>query len=295
MAPEIFFRDDGPEALISVLSEHLPGSLPLLRRLQFMNIKGGRTETSHILASFKRDPGRCFVAAYLDYSRGPETEIWIFSSLEKGEHTVEEFTLCEDQIMALFRLCRDIEKNCTFDRETPGIVLVGSLHETVLDVLREKKLVQMATGPHYKYIFEESRLPACRPLPSGDLSWSTIQPTNIPLVLSRTEIPRKERTMLLLPSIAVSSKATTEPIAWAFLGPDGSITSLHCEKDYRGQGLAKAVTVRLHREQLKAFSTDGLGHADVSTQNLQSQGVCMSLGGQVVSQVYWAWIQISEL
>lgn len=36
-----------------------------------------------------------------------------------------------------------------------------------------------------------------------------------------------------------------ELIAWAFLGPDGSLTTLHVEPAFRGQGLAKMLTRRL--------------------------------------------------
>lgn len=36
--------------------------------------------------------------------------------------------------------------------------------------------------------------------------------------------------MVLLPSMAITVE--NEPIAWGFLGPDGSLTSLHCEVGY---------------------------------------------------------------
>lgn len=44
-------------------------------------------------------------------------------------------------------------------------------------------------------------------------------------------------------------------VAWAFLGPDGSLTSLHVEPGHRGRGLAKAVAGRL----LTALAHDEAG------------------------------------
>ncbi len=93
--------------------------------------------------------------------------------------------------------------------------------------------------------------------------------------------------MKLLPSAAIRVPGTSDPIAWAFLGLDGSLKTLHCEEAYRGRGLAKAVALKLLHERSTMFSNDGYGHADVGTGNLASQGVCKSLGGKVEWIDYW--------
>jgi hypothetical protein len=90
----------------------------------------------------------------------------------------------------------------------------------------------------------------------------------------------------LLPSTAIILDDGT-PIAWSFLGPDSSLSSLHCEECYRGQGLAKAVAVRLLRGHLPDFGDEGYGWADVSQDNGSSQGVCRSLGGRIGWTVSW--------
>ncbi len=51
------------------------------------------------------------------------------------------------------------------------------------------------------------------------------------------------------------------------------------QEGHRGKGLAKAVALKLFKERTADFGTEKLHHADVGTQNLQSQGVCRSLGG----------------
>ena len=52
-----------------------------------------------------------------------------------------------------------------------------------------------------------------------------------------------------------------QPIAWAYIGADGSLTSLHVEPEHRNLGLAKAVTRRL----LGCLADDaaGMGFRDV--------------------------------
>jgi hypothetical protein len=112
MAPVVVVYTTPPEALIERLARsHLPHALPMIRRLRFARFPGGITEHTRILwssaSSLEEDrqqqhqqlaagSGQClrgtgngegrvktpFAAAYLDFSRGPETELWIYSSME---------------------------------------------------------------------------------------------------------------------------------------------------------------------------------------------------------------------
>lgn len=120
-------------------------------------------------------------------------------------------------------------------------------------------------------------------LPEG-LEWDIVREAEYALVRSRTAIPRQDRTMRLLGSVGVRRRAGAsgavggngeswnkqgekeegegdgdaetekegdtqrgELIAWAFLGPDGSLTTLHVEPEFRGKGIAKMLTRRLFR------------------------------------------------
>lgn len=159
-----------------------------------MGLPGGATEYSHILTSFEgSDSGKSFVIAYLDYSRGPETEMWLFSSLEVGLDTEEEVLTSEHQLVALFCRAGQIEKQLNKPRSTPGVVLLGSAHEKVIEVLQRKQLVENVTGePYLKYIFDTQSFPQDVPLPSANFSWGSIRPQDLSLVLSRTSIPRKK-------------------------------------------------------------------------------------------------------
>ncbi|KAH7364369.1 hypothetical protein BKA65DRAFT_491140 [Rhexocercosporidium sp. MPI-PUGE-AT-0058] len=220
-------QDGVSKATFAALSSHLPHSIALFRRLQFMNMKGGKTANSHVLTLF--ESLKAFTVAYLDFSRGTETELWIYSSMERLSGSEIE-AKCQTQVLEVLKRVRGIEGSfvaANGPRVTPGIVLIGSLHEKTLRFLEEQQMVKGVTGPHFKFIFELGNLPPEGGLRSEDLMYSEIRTIDIPLVLSRTEIPRKERTIVLLPSVAIT--VNREPIAWGFLGPDASLTSLHVE------------------------------------------------------------------
>jgi len=193
MLPPIYIRNDEKE-LLEVLDRYLPLSLPLVRRLQFMDFVGGKTVDSRILASFEgTSPGSSFVVAYLDYSRGPETEMWLFSSIENTMRlTSEECELGEKQLVALFRMTGEIEDEFDPPRSTPGTVMLGSVRENVLEALRRNYLVERATVPYRKFIFRTNPQQSDIALPSEDFTWGSVRQEDLAFVLSRTQIPRKE-------------------------------------------------------------------------------------------------------
>lgn len=161
MAPEIYTHTDYMP-IVNCLRSHLPFSLPLLRRLQFMSFPGGRTPDSKLLSScspgsLKTSLPRCFIFAYLDFSRGPETEMWLFSSLERGNEvtfTSEEAELCQEQIFALFTKLKEIEEayiksefGIERGRERMGVVNCGSLHECIVEIIEKRGLAVRKTVP----------------------------------------------------------------------------------------------------------------------------------------------------
>jgi hypothetical protein len=183
-----FGGDRVPGTVYSALSSHLPHSLPLLRRVQFMNVPGGKSPESHVLISSPACGD--FAAAYLDLSRGPETELWLYS-LERGQSAKNELN-CEEQVIGIFKRVAEIANKFPGRRQTPGVVLIGSLHEKVLDILRKRGLVRDSTEAHFKFLFRSEQLPVSRRLFSHGLERSTVNQGDIAIVFSRTEVPRKE-------------------------------------------------------------------------------------------------------
>jgi hypothetical protein len=178
-----------PELVLQTLTQHLPYSLPTLRRIQFMETTGGsKTSYSYVLSTFDTEaPGKDFLVAFLDFSRGPDTEMWLYSSLENPVTPGDE-AVCEEQVLKLLARVREIEAAYEAQRATPGILLIGSLHKTVFQLLQKHELVKRQTPEHFKFLFRIEHLPLARELPDG-LSYSSIRPADIPLVLSRTSIP----------------------------------------------------------------------------------------------------------
>ncbi|KAF2969501.1 hypothetical protein GQX73_g4076 [Xylaria multiplex] len=315
MAPEVTVYTAPPEALVELLARsHFLQGLPLIRRLRQSaegeELAGKRDGVEKTTKEAVEVP---FAAAYLDFSRGPETELWIYSSMERGS---EKGTGREEEepddggegIACAVSLLREVkhQQDLYF---TPGsarastrefpTVLVGNLNE----VLRKRLaapgagMAIVSTGLYDKWIFKVTELPdVALPETLGDgrrWAWRAVRREDIPFMLSRSKIDRKERTVKLLPSTALYLDDGT-PVAWAFLGPDSSLSSLHCEESYRGRGIAKAVAVKVLKDHLRDYSDEPYGWADVALDNIQSQGVCKSLHGQVGWQISWSRLNLDE-
>ncbi|KAI2629010.1 hypothetical protein GGS21DRAFT_234213 [Xylaria nigripes] len=356
MEPRVSVYTKRPEALADVLTGFgLPYSLPLVRRLRFMAFPGGCTDSTRVLWSSRvsveeysasagagagasmgadGDVGAAgiattpFAAAYLDFSRGPETELWLFSSMEvrvglsgdvrvqgdskgavngTGRSGRDGDVSDEDEIGCVMALLREIkrEQDLYFvpgterarARQSPSI-LVGNLNEVLREALVARGVGIVSTGLYDKWMFRVDDLPDIR-LPETLLTmegmrwaWDVLRQKDFALAISRTNIQRTERTLKLLPSMALYLDDET-PIAWALLGPDSSLSSLHCEEPYRGRGIAKVVAAKLLKDRIREYGDDGYAWADVAPDNIQSQGVCRSLKGRVKWQISWSLLDLN--
>jgi GNAT superfamily N-acetyltransferase len=101
-----------------------------------------------------------------------------------------------------------------------------------------------------------------------------------------------------LESVGVFEESTDKAVAWAFLGVDGSLTTLHTEPEYRGKGVAKAVAARIFREFAPELAVDDQGTAwaygNVYVGNVQSEAVCRSLGGEPLWRIFWIRISLGR-
>lgn len=111
---------------------------------------------------------------------------------------------------------------------------------------------------------------------------------------SRTVIPRSEETLAKLRSCAVYRDGSEEPVAWAFLGTDGTLATLHVEEEVRGLGLAGVVGREVMRRGIEEDMSlnDGWMHSNAAEDNLASRRVMEKLGGRVGWMVCWCVLEV---
>ncbi|KAK4230492.1 hypothetical protein QBC38DRAFT_356783 [Podospora fimiseda] len=320
MASEIIISDitfptpssSSVQPLLSLLDSHLPFSLPVLRRIQFaLQFPGGYSRHTHILHCYYPDDSvssKHFVAAYVDLSRGPETQVWIYSSIEDSSSTLDlsnvqtgvdetELKACDELLGALLKRIRRITGEN--ETEVKKWILFGSVNEVTRQGMFRCGVQMNKTGsvPQDlewefcgKWVF---RIEELEDIIKGVLGkregmkWDVLKEGDVPVVQSRTGIFRSRETLMKISSVVVRLVEGGRPVAWGFLGYDGTLISLHVEEEYRRMGLAKAVACKVMKENLSKYGDDGWGAADVFVENEKSQALCKSIGGVMRWTLSW--------
>ncbi|PVI03731.1 acetyltransferas-like protein [Periconia macrospinosa] len=307
------------------LKATLPYSINLVCRTKHPN----RTQHAHVLATFSTEEAsipECWVAAYFDDSMRPETDLWIFAAAEVPDHAGSSpdgkfCPKCKQLVLTLLDYLSRLEiaplrsENqyiWDIDRPknsahldyyghllVPHVVTLGAVHHQVVEICEDIGIVRddfPGRGAKLnKFFFNTSDLPLERELPPG-LRWGDMRAEDNPIVLASTSIPRVESTLLSLKSLGIFNEETDKPVSWAFLGLDGSLTTLTTDPKYRGKGLAKALVTKLLRNHASKLAVDDKGnawaHADVYEGNKQSESVCRSLGGNAGAKIFWVRIDL---
>ncbi|MCJ1479782.1 hypothetical protein MMC13_008468 [Lambiella insularis] len=320
------YTHPSPHTLLPHLLPLLPCPLPLLLRLQ----SPLQTPHAHILSTIPPSSPSLpplFATAYLDRSRAPETECWLFSSLELPSPSSPSSHL--SPLLPLLAHIAALPLPASYPAaQTPSLLLVGALHRRVLELLkgapvaagegrkvisgpgaeREEReahihgstsaggsnargVVRGHTVPYTKFLFRPGVFRSEDEEAPAGLRWTAVREGELPLVLARSEIPRQARTMRLLRSVGLREGEGGEEgrlVAWAFRGLDGSLTSLFVEEGWRGRGLGKMVTRRL-------LGGEEWGHSDVAKDNGESVGVARGLGGEEGWECFWAWVDLGKV
>ncbi|KAI7787120.1 hypothetical protein LA080_001213 [Diaporthe eres] len=309
-----------PETEFGRLRDHLPQSLPLLRRIQFTHYPQGTTEHARYLIATDSDGAidggdrqgqppssqRHFAAAYLDLSKGPETEMYLYSTLEDATDLAavpnDEVERVLDLAVALLHrgklAAEEALRSGAYKLARGAGFLVGGLHQPTYELLCSRRgLTSSYWNPHHAWLFRLDRLPGGGGSEGGSgpgpgLRWDVVRREDVPLIASRTYIPKIEATLMSEPSVGVRDAAGTL-VAWGFIGVAGTLSTLHVEEPYRGKGMAKAVATKVLREH--SFGDDGWGSADVHIDNVQSQGVCKGLGGEKGWRNCWTVVDLDSI
>lgn len=202
MSAQALTYNTPPEKLLQLLQDRLPTSLPLLRRLQFTKFPSGTTSHARIVFASEsnslEDVSRTgsFTATWFDLSNGPDTQMWLYSTLEDDTVTGIEESEYERQLTSVVNEIIRLKKEYEKDTYYPGCILLGTLHSRVRQLLERSGRVQpRVTGNYDKWLFRLENLPVAEvPLPEG-MFWDTATLEDCHLVVSRTDIPRRAYAM----------------------------------------------------------------------------------------------------
>ncbi|RDA90854.1 hypothetical protein CP533_1541 [Ophiocordyceps camponoti-saundersi (nom. inval.)] len=293
MTPTVDVFSTAPARLLDQLRQHLPLSLTVLRRLQSAAQGIGTSPNSQVLliSDDDGDEDGPFTTAYADFSPAPNGQTFIFSTVETRPH---DRARCKAQLMALVDALAHHQQG----QESRKSILLASLHSEVRALLEPTgRLHPRPTGLHDKWLFDVTSLPAIEQgLPEG-LHWGCATLADCETVVSRSDIPRTPEFLFRLPNVVIKLEDET-PVAWVFLGVDGTMTSIHCEDAYRRKGLGRIVTVKLLREKIGLLTgdeSDTLSAADVSISNEASKALCRSLNARPVSVVSWVHFDLQHV
>jgi hypothetical protein len=314
------------DQVLEALRPHLPTALSLYRRLQFGRFTAYSTiitnleicqegGTEYQLQPVKQQPHHSWLVAYVDRSCRPETEAFIYGiwETEHGSHRPKE------EHIALMRTFAHEAKKLILPPSqhpevadswaaSPGDITFGAVHEKTATIMREAGVLHVPVLPNDgisipfgMYIFQverqsseddEGEKAAGMGLPAG-LRWGRLQSAHLAIVRARQPYPRLERTMATMPDVALFSDGQDDPIAWALIGLDGSLTSLHVEEDWRKRGLGVLVAQKIFHDGMAVFwkhsgASDPLfAHAYVAEGNIASESLLRKAEGVFGWNVHW--------
>ena len=314
----------------SLLKAHLPVSLPIYRRLQFGRFFDATTLLSNLDLYTTPQPTSDlpWFLAFVDRSCRPETEVWFFGSWEaQSSISPEDQSTIDALLTSLVKTTKNLgiptsihqdlldsqaketsdpgKDHGGFSRSDygghandPDVMLWGAIHSSTVHMVDRLGFItrKYKTGlvPNYNFIWHVDSMAPVNDLPPG-LRWGELTKEHFALVRSRTQIPRQDRTLAVLPNLGIFTESG-QLVSWAFVGLDASLTTLHVEAEWRGKGLAKAITTKLFRENMDMFWENGvekLAHGYVIAGNKESEGMCRSLGGKSDWEVDWIRVDLS--
>lgn len=232
-----------PDSLLAPLTSHLPYSYSVLRRGQFTHFPQGTTEHAHYL--FATDPAdqdgdntalpKHFAAAFVDLSQTPSTEMFFYSTLQDAPDPSSlpeaELEHALDLAIAVFRRVRAIAAACPGGAPAgrPAGVMVGCLHEATYRLLVARRgLASSYHNPHDVWLFRVAELPPPAELAAAGLRWGEVRRADVPLIASRTNLPKVADHLMCEPSVGVRD-GEDALVAWAFMGCAGTLSTLHVE------------------------------------------------------------------
>ena len=314
------------DGLLKTLEPTLPHGLSLYRRLQLSKER----QEAMAFATFPPNPkpsnlSSLFTVGLLDYT-SPGIQAFIFSSLEileptgdilsptSAQQTDKSHELAFNQLIAILDGFRSRSKRLNSkNSHEEDIIFVGTVHSKTAALLRTygNKLnpglvrddIWGPGGPYAKYIWRVPKFSDAgeESLPDG-LYYDSIGAPDHNLIIENNDLVKNSQSLRYVPyGIGIRSAKTGVLAAWAFLGVEGGVRTLHVMPEHRRLGLGRKVAMKAAQEGLTAFDiTEGeesvaWGAADIAASNVQSIGLFRSLGARWVQDSFWMRVDLAKV
>jgi hypothetical protein len=119
---------------------------------------------------------------------------------------------------------------------------------------------------------------------------------HLELVQSRSEIPRQISSLKSMRYMAFfhnsEPKSDERLVAWAFLGTDLSLSTLHVEPEWRRLGLGRMLAWVLLAE---SSGEENISHTYVFKTNTASLSMFEKIGGCILGECHWVRIDLDKV
>lgn len=191
-----------PDRLLRLLENHLPHSLLMFRKLQYLKHRSADSALPEVIYTSNRgklgdsdsdaEP-EAFTVLFINTSSSGSTAMYVYSTIEDGRNDDADESEYERQLdvitQELLKLRRVVEGH--MGKEVPDIVVLGGLN-SVTRRLWEKtgRIAGRSSSSYDNWILDMINVPDLgSSLPDG-MVWDTVDLEDCRVVASRTDIPR---------------------------------------------------------------------------------------------------------
>lgn len=282
--PPVYLHPSPLRTLVPHLRQHLPFSLPLLRRIQTHHT----TPNACVFATVapytfsKTSDPVIFAATSVDTSRAPETECWLYSTHEHDRQPGvlrllphaqdgpdEALLIRRDAEAARYHILALMHQIANLPNAKP-LLVIGTLNEALIPLLADTDLAHVRSQKVLPRTIEQVRAAGEAEHRQGILAGTSISyqkwlgdprrfsaDIELPEGYSFSTVASDEVGLCMSRSDIPRREGTLrgpasaavrygkELVAWIFLGVDGSLINLYVEPGHRKLGLAQAVSRRL--------------------------------------------------
>ncbi|ODQ68610.1 hypothetical protein NADFUDRAFT_49249 [Nadsonia fulvescens var. elongata DSM 6958] len=263
-------------------------------------------------------PDEPFMVAEIDIDLDTfGTNVWIYSSYERSASSADSdstASITQNEILTahfkgLFNFIRALNKNNGYGISSDKPVIFGAVHQSFIEIMKKTDNITRVSPAYYKQVFitSEKDLADVKKNKGYDRYYAkSADNASIETIVGTSKIPRDKSLLLQRLNICLHDRINNEAAAWCFLSLDGSLITLYVREKYREQGLAKRVFIQLvNTKMFDVYGKKGSDsviettpqwkwvHADVETDNKESNGVCKSLGCKISWLTHWLEADLS--